>query len=940
MKIQQKLTLSFLGTSLLLGFLGFLSWRINLGIEHDSERVIQESLVEIKASEDMLYSLQEVQSASQELLLDKDNESASNQARNQREILRSYRVIQENIAEFERNFFVAKDSSLKSTINSNHILKQEETVAERIDISSLEQIEKEFYTYQSLVNDYLVLTNENPEEAYNFLEHKLEPQVRNVLLPLVKAYKDDSLEEMESEATRIKNSVSQDDLLILVFSLISIFISLGLGSMLSDYIRKTTVSKSYVDNILTSMIDSMIVINLDGTIERVNQATLNLLGYAEGELIKQSIGVVLADKSLQIKPLVPQDFIGNHETVYLTKDGQKIAVAFSSSFILNEQGHAQGIVCVAHDITEKCSAERALKESEERYALASRAANDGLWDWNLKTNQIYFSPRWKFLLGYEEHSLGNAPDEWFKRVHPDYLEELSQAIMAHLQNPLSNFELNYPMLHADGSYRWMLCRGIAVKDEQGKVYRLTGSQTDITQSRVAVEQLRHDALHDKLTGLPNRAFLLEKLEKLFELAKQQRDYLFAVVFVDLDRFKTINDSLGHLVGDQLLLEFTKRVNTGLREEDTFARLGGDEFTIVVEGIQGLSDATKVARRIQSQLEQPFKLQGQEVFVTASIGIAPSTNNYDQVEELLRDADTAMYQAKAKGKARYIVFEPNMHLDAVTTLELENDLRRAIERQEFQLFYQPIVQLSNRKVIGFEALLRWQHPEKGLISPEKFIPLAEETGLIVPIGWWVMEQASRQMRQWQEKYEVASSMAVSINVSPRQLEGIDISNCIKKILEKTALSPGCLRLEITESTIIDNIDQTVSLFKQLKALGIKLSMDDFGTGYSSLSYLNRLPIDTLKIDRSFVNKLEKEPENIKLIQTIVNLAKNMQVNVIAEGVETSDQLIQLKELNCEYGQGYLFSKPVSTEGAEILITTMEQFTKLTSVNLFNDSYVKI
>ncbi len=295
------------------------------------------------------------------------------------------------------------------------------------------------------------------------------------------------------------------------------------------------------------------------------------------------------------------------------------------------------------------------------------------------------------------------------------------------------------------------------------------------------------------------------------------------LFVDLDRFKVINDSMGHLVGDRLLVEFTKRIESCLRHENTFARLGGDEFTIVVEGIRELSDATKIAQRIQSQLEQPFKLQAQEVFVTASIGIAPSTNNYDQVEELLRDADTAMYQAKAKGKARYIVFEPNMHLDAVTTLELENDLRRAIERQEFQLFYQPIVQLSNRKVVGFEALLRWQHPKKGLISPDKFIPLAEETGLIAPIGWWVIEQASRQMSIWQDKYEAARSMAVSINVSPRQLEGIDTSNCIQKILEKTALSPGCLRLEITESTIIDNIDHNFGFQAPSFYDGVKISV---------------------------------------------------------------------------------------------------------------------
>ncbi len=700
-------------------------------------------------------------------------------------------------------------------------------------------------------------------------------------------------------------------------------------------LKETTVSKSYLDKILSSMVDSLIVLTPDGTIKKVNPATSHLLGYQENELIGQSFKLISTDEALNIENLTQTSILKNSEVIYLTKEEKKIPIAFSSSTIQNERGEIEDLVCLGRDISHKQQTEKALRESESRYALASRAANDGLWDWNLLSNQIYFSPRWKSLLGYEEQALGNTPDEWFKRVHPDHLEQLSEAIISYLQNPLSQLEISYPMLHRDGNYRWMLCRGIAVKNEQGKISRLTGSQTDITRSRLAEEKLRHQALYDGLTSLPNRSFFLEKLNKLFELRRKGQDERFAVLFLDLDGFKKINDSLGHLVGDELLIALTRRLKEFLRREDTLARLGGDEFAILVDSIHELSDTINLADRIFRELEKPLRVQGRELFVSVSIGIAPSTNNYDQVEDLLRDADTAMYRAKASGKARYTVFQPEMYLEALTTLELENDLRRAIEREEFRVFYQPIVKLTNRQIVGFEALVRWQHPEKGMVSPGKFIPIAEETGLIVPIGYWVMEQACSQMRQWQEKYEGAQTMTVSVNVSPvqlKQLEPNNPSNCfekIKNIVEKTGLESHCLKLEITESSIMESLERANSLIKQVKALGIKLSMDDFGTGYSSLNYLHHLPLDTLKIDRSFINELGINSDKLSLTRTIVNLAKSLRMDIIAEGVETTEQQTLLTELNCDYGQGYLFSKPVSSTDAEVLIATMEQLTKYSS-----------
>ncbi|MGJ5633080.1 bifunctional diguanylate cyclase/phosphodiesterase [Nostoc sp. CALU 1950] len=450
-------------------------------------------------------------------------------------------------------------------------------------------------------------------------------------------------------------------------------------------------------------------------------------------------------------------------------------------------------------------------------------------------------------------------------------------------------------------------------------------EAEINERKQAEEQLRHNAFHDALTGLPNRAFFIERLKNTLQRAKQQENYLFAVLFLDLDRFKVINDSLGHLKGDQFLIAIANRLEVCVRSTDTAARLGGDEFTILLDEIQSLSDAIKVAERIQQELTLPLELDGQEVFTTASIGIAlSSTVDYDQPENLLRDADTAMYRAKVLGKARYEVFNPEMYTNALVRLQLENDLRRAIERHEFQLYYQPIVSLTNGRILGFEALLRWQHPERGLICPTDFIPLAEETGLIVKIGYWALHEACRQMQNWRLSDRINSLEKISVNLSVKQFSQPDLIEQIGEILHSTGLDAGSLMLEITESAILENGDEANAALSELRKMGIELSIDDFGTGYSSLGRLHNFPISVLKIDRSFVSPIDGNGKNLEIIETIITLAHKLGMDVTAEGVETKEQLAFLRNLNCECGQGYFFSRPLDNAAAVELILKNPQW----------------
>lgn len=583
-----------------------------------------------------------------------------------------------------------------------------------------------------------------------------------------------------------------------------------------------------------------------------------------------------------------------------------------------------GIIAAAIGVEEeRRSTQAALRESEERYALATRGANDGLWDWNLKTNEIYFSTRWKTMLGYEEHQIGNTAQAWFDLVHPHDIDRLKAAIASHLQGQTPHLEHEHRMLHKDGSYRWMLSRGLAVRDRDRQPHRLAGSQADITASKATEAELLHEVFHDALTGLPNRVFFMERLSDRIQRIQSDHDDAFAVLFLDIDRFKVVNDSLGHFIGDQLLVAIARRLEACVRPEDTVARLGGDEFTILLENIRNLDDATQIAERIQQALVLPFKLERQEVFTSASIGIACGSPDYEKAEDLLRDADTTMYRAKGAGKARYAVFDRSMHTQAIALLQIETTLRRAVERKEFVLHYQPIVNLKTGALVGFEALIRLWHPTRGLISPGEFIAVAEETGLIIPIGLWVLREACGQMYRWNQKFACQPRLTISVNISAKQFCQPDLVAQIKQILQETQLDGRYLRLEITETALVENADAVAIMLRELQALGIGLSIDDFGTGYSSLSYLHRFAIDTLKIDKSFISNINTDWEKNKIVNTVVTLAENLAIDVVAEGVETPDQVIKLQETDCKYAQGFLFSCPLDSQATEALIVAKLQ-----------------
>ena len=447
------------------------------------------------------------------------------------------------------------------------------------------------------------------------------------------------------------------------------------------------------------------------------------------------------------------------------------------------------------------------------------------------------------------------------------------------------------------------------------IAKLEGAQDELRESK---EHFRHAAFHDTLTGLPNRLLFTDHLRLAVERARRDANYSFAVLFLDLDRFKTINDSLGHTYGDKLLVEIARRLQSCTRRVDTVARFGGDEFAILLDGTAGPEDAFRVAEKIQAELQTPLDLHGHEAFTTASVGVALSCTGYGNADDVLRDADTAMYRAKDGGKARHEVFDRTMHTRAVTMLRLENDLRRALERGEFRVHYQPIMSLRTGALEGFEALVRWEHPDRGQVTPAEFIPLAEETGLIVPLGLWVLDEACRRLREWQSSSPAHRALTISVNLSGKQLAQPDLAERVQDVLSAVGLDPRCLRLEITESVVMENAEAAAAVLSRLRALGVGLAIDDFGTGYSSLSYLHRFPVNTLKVDRSFVGRMASGDENLEIVRTVVTLAQNLGMQVVAEGIETGEQLALLKALRCDYGQGYFFSKPLPAESAAELL----------------------
>lgn len=559
----------------------------------------------------------------------------------------------------------------------------------------------------------------------------------------------------------------------------------------------------------------------------------------------------------------------------------------------------------------------ALSESEERYALALHAASDGIWDWDLAGDRIYFSPRWHAILGRSEQPDDADPVGWFNLVHGDDVVRLRAAIDAHLDGRSSHLEVEHRMRHADGSWRWVLTRGLAIRGPDGRVTRMAGSLSDITERRAAERQLQHDALHDALTGLPNRALFMDRVEHALHRVAREPRLSCAVLFLDVDRFKLINDSFSHAVGDRLLIALGQRMSGVLRPSDTVARFGGDEFTLLLDGVSDQGQAMTVAARLQAALARPFTLDGHQLSVAATIGVAVNTAG-TSAADLVRNADIAMYEARRRGSEEAVLFDESMHRRVVDRLAHEHDLRRAVEEGLLEVHYQPIVDLTTRAIRGLEALARWPGGWPP-VSPVEFIAIAEETGMIGTLGLHVMRTALSALAGWQHAGQLSGDSRISVNVSGRQLSDQAFPQHVRAAVVEAGLPGDALRLEVTESSLMQDCERTRSIIAEVCATGAGLHLDDFGTGYSSLTALRQFPVDALKIDRSFVSSLDAgDGGSEAIVRSTVALGHSLGLRVIAEGVETPEQVDRLRELRCDYGQGFLFSKPVSAERIDELL----------------------
>ena len=552
--------------------------------------------------------------------------------------------------------------------------------------------------------------------------------------------------------------------------------------------------------------------------------------------------------------------------------------------------------------------DRQLRESEERYALAVRGANEGLWDWDLRNGRVYYSPRFKHILGAEEDAVGASPREWLDRIHVEDRERVMGDIQEHLRGLLPHFESQHRVVHEDGTYRWVLARGLAVRDESGQAYRMAGSLADITTSQ----------MYDNATGLPGRQLLHDVLERSLARVNRKMDSQFAVLVVAIDQFDLLAASLGQSEGNRLLAHVGRRLQLASRASDTVARLEGARFGVLLDDIRHISDAIRVANRIAMTLRDPIRVADQHCRITASIGIAVSKTGYDRPEHLLRDANTALAQARSQGGDRPEMFDRKMQLQAEERLRLDSDLRQAVDRQEFAAFYQSIVSAADESLEGFEALIRWRHPHRGMVHPAQFLPICEQTGLIVPVGAWVLRAAAEQAHRWHEMHPALGRLTLNVNLSARQIAEPDLVASVARILKETHLDPTLLRVDITEDLLVQKLESTLDTLRALRDMGLRLGLDGFGTGYTSLSHLHRLPIEYLQIDRSFVQRLETDEEAWEIARLMVTMARHLGLRTIATGVETREQANLLRTLEVDSMQGYLFSRPVDADRATALL----------------------
>jgi diguanylate cyclase (GGDEF)-like protein/PAS domain S-box-containing protein len=634
-----------------------------------------------------------------------------------------------------------------------------------------------------------------------------------------------------------------------------------------------------------------------------------LLGYRAGEALERDVTALLFtaedrdDARRDLRAILERG--AAHESLrrMATRDGATRQHTWTVVPLRGEVGRPAGAAVLV----------RAPPEASDRYEVAAQGTGDVLWDWDLRDDRLWLSDAWGDLVGGRA---SGAASEWLSRVHESDRGAVDEALREHREGRTARFELEHRLRTETGALRWVLARGRALRDAGGKALRMTGSMTDITARREAIEHLLHDALHDPLTRLPNRALFLDLVKRSFARSRRRGDYRFAVVFLDLDRFKAVNDELGHAAGDELLVQMAARLQTCLREGDTLARLGGDEFTILLDDVRDASDTHIVADRIRQVSTEPFRLAGHDVTVSASLGIALSAPSYGRPEDLLHDADSAMYRAKAQGRARSVVFDPGMRERAPELLALEAELRRALLRKEFRVHYLPIVETASGRIQGLEALIRWEHPTRGVVAPEHFVPVAEETGLIVPIGRWLLHEAVRDFQGWR-RATPDGALTLHVNLSSKQLLHSDLLETIDGALHEHRLGAHELAVELTEQTMQQGADAGQRI-AQLRERGVRLCMDDFGTGPSSMSALCRAQLDSLKIDRSLFSGGSPRGQAPDLVRTILAVARSLGKSVVAEGIETAEQLGFLRELGCTAAQGFYFSPPIDIQGARSLL----------------------
>jgi diguanylate cyclase (GGDEF)-like protein/PAS domain S-box-containing protein len=647
--------------------------------------------------------------------------------------------------------------------------------------------------------------------------------------------------------------------------------------------------------------------DLKGFFTSLNRAGERITGYSREEALSMNIGDVVAPDFLAAAQEMTKRKLNNeasttYEIDILAKGGRRVSLELSTRLIYRH-GAPVGVQGIGRDITERKRSEKALKDSETRYRQLGEGIFHQVWTAEPNGKLDYVNSRTlKYFNKTTREMLGEG---WQHVVHPDDLPECIRRWSRCLKTG-ELYETEFRLRRYDGLYRWHKATATCSRDASGAIVKWFGTNTDIEDQKVTEEKLNYYARHDTLTNLPNRVEFMNQLRAAVERAKENQMARFAVLFLDLDRFKVVNDSLGHVIGDKLLIAISERLKTHVRPGDVVARLGGDEFTILLNRTGGPDEVVNIADRVQRNLSKPFKLDNYEVFTSASIGIIVSDEIMREPEDFLRDADAAMYRAKESGKARYEVFDRDMHVRNMNLLQIETDLRHAVERNEFEVLYQPIVTLATGAIHEFEALLRWRHPVHGLIAPDEFVGVAEETGLIIEIGKWILDQACKQIAKWQKN--LSTELSISVNLSAKQLMHPTLTKQVHHALNTSGLRPQQLKLEVTESNVMEHSEKALSVLRELNELGVMLSTDDFGTGYSSLSYLQRFPFDRLKIDRSFIDRMEEDAKSAAIVKTILMLGENLDIEVVAEGIENERQLAHLRTLGCEFGQGYLFSRP--------------------------------